>query len=89
MIIRSRGEHSPADMLKKGIIMKEYKFIQMKYKVMKGGYVTSKEDGYRDHRTVIREMAAQGWRFVGHIPTEAVGNYSAAPEYDLVFEKDE
>lgn len=56
--------------------------------MLKGGYVTSKEDGYRDHRTVITEMASQGWRFVGQIPTDAGGNYSAAPEYDLVFEYD-
>ncbi|MBP3310353.1 MAG: DUF4177 domain-containing protein [Ruminococcus sp.] len=69
--------------------MKRYEFIRMKYKMMKGGYVTSKEDGYRDHRTVITEMASQGWRFVGYIPTEAAGNYSAAPEYDLVFEREE
>lgn len=68
--------------------MKNYEFIRMKYKMMKGGYVTSKEDGYRDHRTVIREMAAQGWRFAGHLPVEAAGSYSAAIEYDLVFEID-
>ncbi len=70
------------------IIMKNYEFIRMKYKMMKGGYVTSKEDGYRDHRTVIREMAAQGWRFISHLPIEAVGDYSYSVEYDLVFEKD-
>lgn len=68
--------------------MKRYEFIRMKYKMMKGGYVTSKEDGYRDHRTVIHEMASQGWRFVGQIPVETAGNFSSAPEYDLVFEYD-
>ncbi len=68
--------------------MKRYEFIRMKYKMMKGGYVTSKEDGYRDHRTVIHEMASQGWHFVGQIPVEAAGNFSSAPEYDLVFEYD-
>lgn len=56
--------------------------------MLKGGYVTSKEDGCRDHRTVITEMASQGWRFVGQIPTDAGGNFSSAPEYDLVFEID-
>ncbi len=68
--------------------MKNYEFIRMKYKMMKGGYVTSKEDGYRDHRTVIREMAAQGYRFVGNLPIEAMGDNSYPVEYDLVFEKD-
>lgn len=68
--------------------MKRYEFVRMKYKMTKGGYVTSKDTGYLDHRTVIREMAAQGWRFVGHIPTEAAGNWSSSPEYDLVFETD-
>lgn len=68
--------------------MKRYEFIRMKYKVMKSRYVTSKEDGCRDHRTVIREMAAQGYRFVGNLPIEAVGSNSYPYEYDLVFEKD-
>lgn len=67
--------------------MKRYKFIRMKYKVMKGGYVTSKEDGCRDHRTVIKNMAVQGWRFAGKLPFE-VGGYGALISYDLVFEKD-
>ena len=69
--------------------MKKYEFIRMKYKMMKGGYVTSKEDGYRDHRTVIREMAAQGYRFVGNLPIEAIGSNSYPYEYDLVFEREE
>lgn len=68
--------------------MKKYEFIRMKYKLLKGGYVTSKEDGYRNHRTVIAEMAAQGWRFVGNLPIEAAGDYSYPVEYDLVFEID-
>lgn len=69
--------------------MKNYEFIRLKYKMMKGGYVTSKEDGYRDHRTVIREMAAQGYRFVGNLPIEAIGSNSYPYEYDLVFEREE
>ncbi len=68
--------------------MKKYEFIRMKYKLTKSRYVTSKEDGYRDHRTVIREMAAQGYRFVGNLPIEAIGGNSYPYEYDLVFEKD-
>lgn len=68
--------------------MKKYEFIRMKYKMMKGGYVTSKEDGYRDHRTVIREMAAQGWQFVNNLPIETDG-YGKVNEYDLVFEREE
>ena len=68
--------------------MREYKFIQMKYKIMKGGYVTSKEDGYRDHRTVIREMAQQGYRFVGRVPVDTDG-YGRETVFDLVFERED
>ncbi len=67
--------------------MKKYKFIRMTYKMLKGGYVTAKEDGYRNHRTVIRDMAVQGWRFVSKLPVE-VGGYGAIVSYDLVFEID-
>ncbi len=68
--------------------MREYKFIQMKYKIMKGGYVTSKEDGYRDHRTVIREMAQQGYRLVSQLPVSVEG-YGRVVIYDLVFERED
>ena len=67
--------------------MKKYKFIRMTYKILKGGYVTAKEDGYRNHRTVIRDMAVLGWRFAGKLPGE-VGSYGALISYDLVFEID-
>lgn len=69
--------------------MKEYKFIRMTYRMLKGGYVTAKGDGYRNHRTVIREMAEQGYRFVGNLPIEAIGGNSYPYEYDLVFEREE
>lgn len=68
--------------------MKRYVFIRMEYKFLKGGYVTSKQDGYRDHRTVIAEMASQGWRFVGQIPIEMT-SYGKVTFYDLVFEREE
>ena len=68
--------------------MKEYEFIRMTYRMLKGGYVTAKGDGYRNHRTVIREMAEQGWRFVSQLPVE-VGGYGKVNEYDLVFEREE
>ncbi|MBR3970711.1 MAG: DUF4177 domain-containing protein [Ruminococcus sp.] len=67
--------------------MKEYKFIRMTYRMLKGGYVTAKGDGYRNHRTVIRDMAEQGWRFVGNLPVDT-GGYGALMSYDLVFEID-
>lgn len=69
--------------------MKQYEFIQMKYKAMKGGYVTSKDDGYRDHRTVINDMAEQGWRFVGNLPVNNPSMESHPTVYDLVFEMDD
>lgn len=66
--------------------MKRYMFFRMTYRMMKGGYVTSKEDGYRDHRTVIAEMALQGWSFVGQIPVETYWTGKVII-YDLVFER--
>ena len=44
-------------------------------------YRSSEKYGKKGHREIIREMAEQGWRFVGQIP-------SMNSSYDLVFEKD-
>ncbi len=46
--------------------------------------------GNRDyaHRTVIGKYAAQGWRYVGYVPSEFTGN-GGTREIDLIFEREE
>ncbi len=66
--------------------MKEYKFIRMTMKMFKG-YRSSEKYGNADHREVIRNMAAEGWRFVGKLPVDT-GGYGTLISYDLVFEID-
>lgn len=69
--------------------MKKYKFIRMamKTKLLKSKFISSEKYGSADHREVIRNMAAEGWRFVGKIPVD-FGGYGGLVSYDLVFEKD-
>ncbi|MBR5513132.1 MAG: DUF4177 domain-containing protein [Ruminococcus sp.] len=69
--------------------MKKYKFIRMtwKMKMFKSGYRSSEKYGNADHREVIRNMALEGWRFVGKLPVDP-GGYGSLMSYDLVFEKD-
>lgn len=40
------------------------------------------------HREIIEQMAAQGWRYAGFIPTKQRGTGHIA-EIDLIFEKEE
>lgn len=60
--------------------MKKYEFIRMTL-TLGLNYRSSEKYGKKGHREIIREMAEQGWKFVGHIP-------SMNSSYDLVFEKD-
>ena len=46
-------------------------------------FISNKETGSLSHYDIIDKMAAEGWRFVGHIPTHPEMFY-----YDLVFERD-
>lgn len=43
--------------------------------------------GSQEHRAVIDEYAAHGWRYVGFVPT-AISDYGKFKEIDLIFEKD-
>lgn len=38
------------------------------------------------HREIIEKYAAQGWRYVGFVPTE-FSSYGGIKELDLVFER--
>lgn len=67
--------------------MKQYKFIRMKNTLL-NGYVSSEKYGKLGHREIIRNMAEQGYRFVGQLPVESDG-YGRVTIYDLVFEKEE
>ena len=40
-----------------------------------------------EHREVINQYAAEGWRYVGWVPTRFTGN-GGTKELDLVFEKE-
>ncbi|MBE6839727.1 MAG: DUF4177 domain-containing protein [Ruminococcus sp.] len=68
--------------------MKEYKFIRMKHSIFKGYISDSKEYKKLGHREIIRDMAEQGWRFVGQVPVASDG-CGITTLFDLVFEKDE
>lgn len=39
-----------------------------------------------EHRKIIDENAAQGWRYVGYIPTAFTSN-GGSKEIDLIFER--
>lgn len=39
------------------------------------------------HREIIDQYAADGWRFVGFVPTQFTGN-GGSREIDLIFEKE-
>ena len=63
--------------------MKEYKYIEMQWKTLSMNYVSSKESGKLVYEEVIDKMAADGWKYVDHLPTHP-NNFS----FILVFEKD-
>lgn len=41
-----------------------------------------------EHRKIIDDYAAKGWRYAGFIPTN-MNDYGKIKDIDLVFEKDE
>lgn len=42
----------------------------------------------KSHRAIIARRAAEGWRFVGYVPSRFTSN-GGIKEIDLVFEKEE
>lgn len=41
-----------------------------------------------EHREIINQYAAQGWRYVGYIPTRFSGE-GGTKEVDLIFERED
>lgn len=68
--------------------MKKYEYVRMKYKMWDGVYIHKEEKGKLNHREVIDDFAARGYRFVGTVPVSVEG-YGRIREFDLVFEIDE
>ena len=62
--------------------MYQYKYV--KAFVGGGWFIDNSECS---HREVIEQHAAEGWRFVGSIPTKFTSNGSLK-ELDLIFEKE-
>lgn len=60
--------------------MKKYEYVAVHI----GKIVGAKSE---NHRTIIDEYAAKGYRYVGYIPTNIDG-YGKTKDMDLVFETD-
>lgn len=46
------------------------------------------DNGTAEHREIIAQYAAEGWHYVGYIPTQFTGN-GGHREIDLIFEREE
>ncbi|MBC2887806.1 DUF4177 domain-containing protein [Gordonibacter massiliensis (ex Traore et al. 2017)] len=64
--------------------MKEYEYVSVDYKMME---VFMLGRGISEHREIIDDYAARGYRYVDSIITE-VDNAAHIRKIDLVFEKD-
>ena len=60
--------------------MYEYEFESVSF----GGMFTS---SCQEHRTLIAQRAAAGWRFVGSIPTSQDNHSGQISTMDLIFER--
>jgi len=61
--------------------MKRYDYVQVTYT----GIYAAK---LQEHREIIDRKAAEGWRYVGYIPTHEHAHGQTC-SIDLIFEKDE
>ena len=61
--------------------MYEYKYVTL---YTGGGFWLNNKEC--EHRAIIDEHAAGGWRYVGYIPTNFTGN-GGTKELDLIFER--
>lgn len=61
--------------------MYEYKYVTL---YTGGGFWMN--NATCEHRTIIDEQAAQGWRYVGYIPTR-FSSEGGNKEIDLIFER--
>lgn len=60
--------------------MKKYEYVRLRI----GKFIGAKSE---EHRAVIDDYAARGWRYVGYIPA-AINDYGKILQLDLVFEQD-
>ncbi|MDD6317198.1 MAG: DUF4177 domain-containing protein, partial [Clostridia bacterium] len=60
--------------------MKRYEYVNVHI----GKFCGAKSE---EHRQIIDEYAAKGYRYVGYIPTN-ISDYGKIKDMDLVFEKD-
>ena len=61
--------------------MYEYKYVPL---YTGGGFWLDNREC--EHREIIDQHAAEGWRYVGYIPAKFTGN-GGAKELDLIFER--
>ena len=61
--------------------MYEYEYVTL---YVGGGFWMNNTEC--EHRSIINKHAAQGWRYVGYIPTAFTGN-GGSKEIDLIFER--
>ena len=61
--------------------MKKYEYVNVRINKFNGAIS-------EEHRQIIDEYAAQGYRYVGFIPTN-ISDYGKIKEMDLVFEIDQ
>jgi len=62
--------------------MYEYMYVEIE---VKNGFAASKTD--ESYRDIIDRAAAEGWRYVGNIPTTQKG-YGYIKSFDLIFERE-
>ena len=65
----------------RGIIMKEYEYVSINIDGFLGA-------GSQEHRQIIDEYAAKGYKYVGYIPTD-ITPHGKIVEMDLIFEIDQ
>ncbi|MCI5754202.1 MAG: DUF4177 domain-containing protein [Clostridiales bacterium] len=66
--------------LKGAALMKRYEYVTVHIGKFCGA-------GSEEHRVIIDEYAAKGYRYVGYIPTN-INDYGKIKDMDLVFETD-
>ena len=60
--------------------MKKYEYVQVHI----NKFIGAKSE---EHREIIDDYAARGYRYVGYIPT-IISDYGKIKDMDLIFEKD-
>ena len=60
--------------------MKQYEYVSVHIGKLFGA-------ASEEHREIINDYAAKGWRYVGFIPTN-MNDYGKLKDIDLIFEKD-